>query len=131
MGKNGMYIKKINGGNLFMKIFKISFLIILLIVMVFSFTACSSSEDANENVNIDELPEFTLEELAKYDGKDGNSAYVAVEGLVYDFTDLELWKNGEHNGYEAGQDLTDAILNKSPHGVSKLKNAKIVGKLKN
>ena len=34
---------------------------------------------------------FTLEELAKYNGKDGNPAYVAVNGIVYDVTNNAAW----------------------------------------
>lgn len=76
------------------------------------------------------LREFTLEELSKYNGKNENPAYVAVHGLVYDVTDVPEWKNGNHfRGYQAGQDLTDAIENVSPHGVSKLKLVPVVGKL--
>ncbi|MCE5188935.1 MAG: hypothetical protein LLF75_07110 [Eubacteriales bacterium] len=73
--------------------------------------------------------ELTLSELAQFNGKDGNPAYVAVDGVIYDVTNLPKWKNGEHNGYSAGQDLTDIIKNKSPHGVAKLKDVPVVGKL--
>lgn len=73
--------------------------------------------------------ELTLEELKQYDGKNGNPAYVAVDGVIYDVTNVKEWKGGEHNGYSAGNDLTDIIKNKSPHGVSKLKGVPVVGKL--
>lgn len=72
---------------------------------------------------------LTLEELATYDGKNGNSAYIAVDGVIYDVTAVPQWKNGEHNGFSAGQDLTDEIKNTSPHGVSKLNGVPVVGKL--
>ncbi|WP_290068715.1 cytochrome b5 domain-containing protein, partial [Lactobacillus intestinalis] len=48
------------------------------------------------------MQEFTLEELKKYNGKNGNPAYIAVNGKVYDVTNNPHWKNGEHHGYEAG-----------------------------
>ena len=73
---------------------------------------------------------FTLEELAAYNGKDGQPAYVAVNGVVYDVTNVPEWANGEHkNGLTAGQDLTDAITNQSPHGLSVLESLPVVGKL--
>lgn len=50
---------------------------------------------------------FTLEQLKKFDGKNGNPAYVAVDGVVYDVSALPAWKNGEHkHGLKAGNDLT-------------------------
>ena len=73
--------------------------------------------------------ELTLAELAQYNGKNGQPAYVAVDGVIYDVSGYAKWKNGEHNGYSAGQDLTDIIKNKSPHGVAKLNGVRIVGKL--
>jgi predicted heme/steroid binding protein len=79
--------------------------------------------------NEEDLPTFTLEELAEFDGKDGARAYVAVQGVIYDVTDLPRWKGGTHNGYDAGQDLTDIIINKSPHGLSTLERATKVGVL--
>lgn len=73
--------------------------------------------------------ELTLEELSKFNGKDGNKAYVAVDGIIYDVTDSPAWKNGGHNGFEAGKDLTEPIKNVSPHGVVKLENVPEVGRL--
>ena len=73
--------------------------------------------------------ELTLDQLKQYDGKNGNPAYVAVDGVIYDVTNVSQWKNGEHNGYSAGNDLTDIIKNKSPHGVKQLKGIPVVGKL--
>jgi len=73
--------------------------------------------------------ELTLAELAKYNGKDGQPAYVAVDGVIYDVSAYPKWKNGEHNGYSAGNDLTEIIKTKSPHGVAKLKGVPVVGKL--
>lgn len=73
--------------------------------------------------------ELTLEELAAYDGKNGNPAYVAVDGVIYDVTNAKGWNNGTHEGYAAGQDLTDAIKT-APHGESVLKDLPVVGTLK-
>ncbi len=39
---------------------------------------------------------YTLEELARYDSKDGNRCLVAVDGEVYTTEGFELWKDGEH-----------------------------------
>jgi predicted heme/steroid binding protein len=52
-----------------------------------------------------------------------------VDGVIYDVTNVPQWRNGEHNGFSAGQDLTDEIKSISPHGVSKLKTVPVVGRL--
>jgi predicted heme/steroid binding protein len=106
-------------------------LLVLLLTAAVFISACSSAKSPSpEDEDLDNLPEFTLEELAEYDGKDGRKAYVAVDGIVYDVTDSRPWKNGEHNGFTAGRDLTEEIKNVSPHGVSKLRNVPAVGKIK-
>ena len=74
--------------------------------------------------------ELTLEELAKYNGQNGQPAYVAVDGIIYDVTNAEPWKSGLHNGFTAGKDLTNEIKTISPHGVSKLQLVPKVGKIK-
>ena len=75
-----------------------------------------------------ELPTFNAEELAKYNGKDGNPAYVAVDGKVYDVSDVPQWNGGSHAGgsLSAGMDQSEAIM-RSPHGKDVLSKLPIVG----
>ena len=50
-----------------------------------------------------EMKKFTLEELAKFDGKEGRPAYVAYKGKVYDVSESWMWEDGDHQGLqEAG-----------------------------
>lgn len=107
-----------------------------VIILTLFVSACSSEEpvtpsDPNDQVEDpgDELVELTLEELAYYDGTDGKPAYIAVDGKIYDVSNSSFWLNGGHNGYQAGQDLTDPIMNESPHGISTLSRVPIVGTL--
>ena len=72
--------------------------------------------------------DVSLSELGDYNGKDGNPAYIAVDGVVYDVTDNEAWAGGEHNELPAGFDYTDEIL-ESPHGEEVLENLEVVGNL--
>ena len=92
-------------------------------------SAASSATSEPAAATDSAMLELTLEQLKQYDGKNGNPAYVAVDGIIYDVTNVSAWKNGEHNGYSAGNDLTDIIKNKSPHGVKNLEGVPIVGKL--
>ena len=85
--------------------------------------------DGNEEMAADPNKIFTLEELSTYDGNDGRPAYVSVDGIVYDLTNSGAWRNGRHNGFTAGKDLTEEINNVSPHGVKNLEGIPIVGKL--
>ncbi len=72
---------------------------------------------------------MTLNELSSYNGKNGARAYVAYKGLVYDLTDSDMWKEGEHQGsHEAGVDLTEA-MGDAPHAEDVLKGFKVVAKL--
>ncbi len=78
--------------------------------------------------------DLTLEELAKYDGKNGNKAYVAVDNVIYDVTNVnnnkKAWKDGKHayGKVLAGTDVSEHIDN-APHGREKLKTLPVVGKL--
>ena len=74
--------------------------------------------------------EFTLDELAKFDGKDGRPAYVAFKGNVYDLSGSEQWQEGMHYAlHEAGKDLTKEMED-APHGDEALESLTKVGKLK-
>jgi predicted heme/steroid binding protein len=120
-----------------MKKYLILFSILLVTLAIFA--GCTSDEPSKEvttevtsemtTVADEALPVFTLEELAKYDGQNGNPVYVGYEGKVYDVSSVEEWKNGTHRGrIKAGQDLTDVLNNEAPHSSQRLKdNAPIVG----
>ncbi len=125
---------------------KKNLILVMMLLLSLSLAACGTTQqsttetttetttESTENTESTESTEaaaleLTLEELAKYNGQDGNPAYIAVDGVIYDVTDSPAWTNGGHNGFEAGQDLTDAIKNQSPHGVSMLEGLPVVGKL--
>lgn len=74
------------------------------------------------------LKVFDAAELAKFDGQNGNPAYVAVDGKVYDVSNVAAWRGGVHAGgtVRAGLDQTEA-LGRSPHGAKNLEGLPIVG----
>jgi predicted heme/steroid binding protein len=63
------------------------------------------------------MPDLTAEQLAEFDGRNGNPAYVAYEGVVYDVSDSAMWADGDHEGmHAAGKDMT-ADHDDAPHEV--------------
>ena len=102
---------------------------VLSFLLLFLLAGCSSSGSQVNSTESSEKLELTLGDLEKYNGKDGQPAYIAVDGVIYDVTESKLWKDGEHNGYTAGKDLTEEIKKISPHGTSVLKKMKEVGKI--
>ena len=71
---------------------------------------------------------FTLEELSSYNGRNGNPAYVAVNGVVYDVTNIAAWGGATHFGLTAGTDVTSRFA--SCHaGQPILSKLKVVGKM--
>jgi predicted heme/steroid binding protein/uncharacterized membrane protein len=82
--------------------------------------APSSAEEGNMKL--------TPETLSSYDGKEGQKAYAAVDGIIYDVTDSRMWKNGKHARHFAGMDLSSS-LKQAPHGPEKLEAFTKVGAL--
>ena len=82
--------------------------------------------DVNEG-----MIELNSEQLAEFNGKDGNKAYIAVDGKIYDVTDVEPWAGGVHAGgqFEAGSDYSDEIVSASPHGLTPLEDLDPIGNL--
>lgn len=76
-----------------------------------------------------EQRKITLEELAKNNGENGNPAFIALKGKVYDVSDSSFWLGGDHLGaHKAGKDLT-AEIDLAPHGPENVDRVKLVGDL--
>lgn len=107
---------------------------VLVLTLALALTACAGGAGAPsaaaepDSGFAGEQQTFTLDALAKYDGQDGNPAYIAIEGVVYDVSDVRQWQGGKHNGFTAGKDLTEQMQS-APHGFSKLNGLTAVGVL--
>jgi predicted heme/steroid binding protein len=87
-------------------------------------TASASQTTTSEPVY---LPIFTLPELSAYTGAQGTTAYIAVNGVVYNVTNV--FSNGQHQGMQLGGTDATAIFSSSPHSMSLLATLPIVGTL--
>lgn len=115
-------------------------LLILVLALSLSLTCigCSKSADQNKSksqaqnkplqTSQSKKKTFTKTELSKYNGLNGNKAYVAVDGIVYDITNVGVWNKGQHQSHKAGTDLT-AVMKDAPHGKRILKGMPVAGKL--
>ncbi|UCD29186.1 MAG: cytochrome b5 [Planctomycetota bacterium] len=73
---------------------------------------------------------YDLNEIAKYDGSNGNPVYIVHRGRVYDVSNSKLWKSGLHmKRHHAGRDLTTDIK-AAPHGTEVLERYPQVGVVK-
>lgn len=84
--------------------------------------AIVSSVQSSGNITL------TADQLAAFDGRNGRPAYIALDGMIYDVSNIKEWKGGSHHGCHAGQDITEAFKN-SPHDSSIMKGVPAIGKL--
>ncbi|MCK7515177.1 MAG: hypothetical protein MZV70_71710 [Desulfobacterales bacterium] len=76
------------------------------------------------------MKEFSMEELAQYNGENGKPVYIAHDGKVYDVSGSKMWKTGTHmKRHRSGQDLTTDIQG-APHAPDVLERYPQVGVLK-
>jgi len=76
------------------------------------------------------MKEFSIEELARYNGKNGAPAHTAYKRRVYDVSASFLWNGGNHQVFHAaGVDLTEA-MEQAPHGGDVLEKFPVVGTLR-
>jgi predicted heme/steroid binding protein len=77
---------------------------------------------------VEQLPTYSLAQLALRNGTDKPQIWIAYNGVIYDVTQSRLWKNGKHYEHWAGQDLT-AELKDAPHTEKVFEKMEVVGKL--
>lgn len=79
---------------------------------------------------MENLPEFTLQQLASRNGQDRDEIWIAYKGIIYDVKKSRLWRNGRHYEHWAGQDLTEEFKD-APHTAFVFDNFKAIGRVKN
>jgi len=90
-------------------------------------TQGTTTQETTQGITTRTMPIFTLSELSQYTGGNGTTAYIAVNGVVYDVTNVFV--NGTHQGLQlGGTDATDAFAS-SPHSMSLLDTLTVVGTL--
>ena len=73
--------------------------------------------------------DMSIEDLYRYDGTDGNPAFVAYEGWIYDVSMVVAWRDGHYEQYGAylGQDVTLALRDAGMTDI--LMNLPVVGQI--
>lgn len=87
----------------------------------------SKSKIKNDSKSRDELRYYKIEDISKFDGKNGTLAYIVVDGTVYDVTSMNQWISGSHYGLTAGKDLTEYFKTCHKNETDILKKLRIVG----
>lgn len=73
------------------------------------------------------MKSFSPKDLQGHDGTNGSSAFVAVQGKVYDVSSSSKWEDGTHmRRHHAGQDLSVDIKS-APHDLDVLNRVPMVG----
>ena len=106
---------------------KISYLLFFLALLILLFMN-SHPTITDEAIIIakSEIYHFTKEELSQYNGENNQPAYIAIDNIIYDVSDLEEWESKLENSFLAGKDLSEIIEDPSMMEVI-IENAPEVG----
>jgi predicted heme/steroid binding protein len=102
-----------------------------IVVLVFVGPCTTVTQTTGVQPPVQQVKVFSTSELAKYNGRNGQPAYVAVDGYVYDLTGSRTWVNGLHSVCDedsmAGHDLSEQ-MREAPKGMrAMLQRFPIVG----
>lgn len=78
--------------------------------------------------NTNQLPIFTVRQLALRNGQDREEVWISYKGRIYDVSESRLWRGGQHYEHWAGQDLTHELPD-APHTESVFEKFKCIGLL--
>jgi predicted heme/steroid binding protein len=71
---------------------------------------------------------FEWDDLAGMNGKQYTFQMVSIEAIVYDVTQLNRWRGGNHMGqHKSGEELTYQLLRRAPHSLTLLSRGFSVG----
>ena len=103
----------------------LSFMMIMGLVLVACDNQAITATQLNETEQATNV--FTLEELSQYTGANGSTAYIAVNGIIYDVTNA--FDNGMHQGIQLGGTDATTVFAVSPHSQALLDTLPVVGTL--
>jgi len=92
-------------------------------------TTTTTTTQTTTSTTTTALRVFTLAELATFNGNNGSTAYMAVNGTVYNVTNVAEWSNGWHKGMHLAGTDASAVFAGSPHSLGFLSQLTIVGTL--
>lgn len=92
-----------------------------------SATTMTATTTQVQDATIVYLPVFTLSDLALYTGTNGTTAYTAINGVIYDVTNV--FTNGMHQGIQIGGIDSTQIFASSPHSNQTLASLTVIGSL--
>ena len=72
---------------------------------------------------------LTKEELANFNGENGNPSYISIDGIIYDVSNVELFKQSPYNNLKFGTDVTEAFYELNDGDESILRDIPMVGLL--
>lgn len=101
--------------------------LVLVLIAAMLVTSCAGTAATPTPTTPASSKTFTAAELAQYNGLNGQPAYVAIDGKVYDVTAYSSWSTGKHHGMSAGKDISSAFNNQSPHTLANIKGVPVVG----
>jgi arsenite oxidase small subunit len=70
---------------------------------------------------------FTIDEVRKFDGKEGRPLYLVFKGNVYDLSDSKLWANGMHMQQHSFDEKLEETISDAPHHEEVLSRFKKIG----
>jgi arsenite oxidase small subunit len=79
--------------------------------------------------NKDNYKVFTLDELRKFDGKDGKPLYLIFKGKVYNLSESKLWINGKHMNMHVFDEKLEETIKQAPHAEEVLSRFQIIGEV--
>jgi predicted heme/steroid binding protein len=77
----------------------------------------------------EDLPFYTIQQLALRNGQDREEIWVAYQGEIYDVTKSRMWRDGKHYEHWAGQDLTGEFKD-APHNTHVFDKFRKIGRIK-
>jgi predicted heme/steroid binding protein len=110
----------------------------ILVLVALGIAGCGQSEPETPTPTPTTAPPaqervFTPQELARFDGRAGSPAYIAVDGRVYDVSGSASWPQGEHAPCDldamAGRDLSEEIEQSPPSMRRYLQGLPVIGRL--